>query len=92
MDPRAHHAFAAAQTDVALADEGLPAAADAVVVLAHLARAVVPVALGQLEFLQHQVDQPAVVFAGPVRAGVKGVRGGGGGGEVLGMGWVGAGG
>ncbi|KAI1908196.1 hypothetical protein LOZ65_006679, partial [Ophidiomyces ophidiicola] len=91
MDPRAHHAFAAAQTDVALADEGLPAAADAVVVLAHLARAVVPVTLGQLEFLQHQVDQAAVVFAGPVRAGVKGVRGdgGGGGGEVLGMGWVG---
>lgn len=54
--------------NVAVHDEALPAPVHAVPVPAQAARAVLPLHLGQLELLQHQLDQHAVVLDAPLGA------------------------
>lgn len=53
--------------NVAVRHEALPAPADAVAVFAQTARAVLPFRLGQLQLLEHQLDEDAIVLKAPFR-------------------------
>ena len=58
-------AHQASQATISLADERLPASADAGVILAQTLGTLFPVLSGELEFLQHERDESLVVFWGP---------------------------
>ena len=68
MQPRAGAAGSPAPLDAHVAgdEQALPPAAHGVLVAAQAARAVLPLRLGQLELVQHQLDQDAVVLRRPL--------------------------
>jgi hypothetical protein len=66
MNSLANSASAPSQTDIPFSNKDLPSLADACMVFTHAPCALVPVALGKLEFLQYELHKAVIIVTCPL--------------------------